>query len=73
MSFVRTHTLYPVDARHRVILEFAQLGYTAAGRVPHVHTRPESNAKGALTAPIDEIEVEVIGKIWRIKDLVRYL
>lgn len=53
-----------------VVLEFAEFGHFAAGGVPHVDTGAEADAEDVSGAPVDEVEVEVVGEFGGVEDFV---
>jgi hypothetical protein len=54
--------LDPGDGGYEVVVfEFAEFGHFAAGRVPHVNAGSQANTEDIGGAPVDEVEVKVVG------------
>ena len=51
-----------------VVGEFAELCYFARGGVPHVDTGAQPNTEDVGGAPVNEVEVEVVGEFGGVKD-----
>lgn len=65
--------LDPGDTGNEVVVgEFAELGDFARGGVPHVDAGAETDAQDVGGAPVDEVEVEVVGEFGSVQYLVGY-
>lgn len=62
--------LDPAHARHGIVSQLTELGDAAARRVPHIYALAQSDTEYVLAAPVDQVEVEVIGQIRCIQDFV---
>ena len=61
--------LDPRHARDGVLVEGAEFGDAAALGVPHVDAGAESDTNDVCAAPVDKVEVKVVGQLGRVEDL----
>lgn len=68
-----TYTLDPRDTGDKVFTKITEFGNTTRDRVPHVDGASQPNTKDIGATPINKIQVEIVGQVRGIKDLVRDL
>lgn len=70
-----TSLLYPCDGADGVAdgSEVAKLGYGSVVGRPEVYTGAETDTEDVGATPIDEVEIEIIGKVGGVEDAIRGL